>query len=258
MSMARIRNVLGMWKGDTEPDRLVMLGSRMARVESSRNPTVQWRSLGQLLEQSVAFRKLIRQHGWRPRRSLAFAFWEADEHNAVGASEWVEQHAALLGNEAVLYVHNGHVDGTDFEPHASPLVSTSLKEVASMVNLEGTSTTLKSAWDKRNSTPKHHLRTWPLNVIGQSDDGPFAFTAAVPTVTVSFGVSSVQLPHSGVMGSLLCCDTMYNCWRYLRTLITAGYICPPVYSVCYGVLTVRTLLWERTSIMRISAAWARD
>lgn len=41
--------------------------------------------------------------GWRPRRTIILAFWDAEEPGVIGSTEWVEENAEMLGKNAVAY-----------------------------------------------------------------------------------------------------------------------------------------------------------
>ena len=41
--------------------------------------------------------------GWAPRREIVLAFWDAEEMNVAGSTEWVEKHAEELQRRAVAY-----------------------------------------------------------------------------------------------------------------------------------------------------------
>ena len=43
--------------------------------------------------------------GWRPRRTLVYAAWDAEEPGLLGSTEWVEHHAADLRAKAALYIN---------------------------------------------------------------------------------------------------------------------------------------------------------
>ncbi|XP_065292888.1 N-acetylated-alpha-linked acidic dipeptidase 2-like isoform X2 [Dermacentor albipictus] len=187
MNVSTFENVIGMWRGNIEPDRLVVLGARASRIMTSPNLENQWFPVSQLLQQTIAFRTL-RRRGWRPRRSLAFVLWHSDEHGAQGSAEWVEDRAGLLRKGGVIYVDNSPVVGSLFEPHASPGLFSSLREVTSRVHPDGGEETLKSTWKSQPHTPKNaDGEPMALPVTGHSDDGPFAFAAGMPTLAVSFG-----------------------------------------------------------------------
>lgn len=42
---------------------------------------------------------------WRPRRTLVFCSWGAEEYGLIGSYEWVEQHAKVLGQRAIAYLN---------------------------------------------------------------------------------------------------------------------------------------------------------
>ena len=53
---------------------------------------------------------------WRPRRSLVFCSWGAEEYGLIGSYEWVEQHAKVLSQRAVAYLNvDIAVSGTLFK-----------------------------------------------------------------------------------------------------------------------------------------------
>ena len=43
--------------------------------------------------------------GWRPRRSLMFCGWGAEEYGMIGSYEWAEEHAKVLIQRAVAYIN---------------------------------------------------------------------------------------------------------------------------------------------------------
>ncbi len=58
-----------------------------------------------LMEEARAIGELAKS-GWRPRRTLVFAGWDAEEPGLLGSTEWVEQHLADLKQHAVLYINS--------------------------------------------------------------------------------------------------------------------------------------------------------
>lgn len=57
-----------------------------------------------LLELSRVYGKLLRQ-GWRPRRTVMFCSWGAEEHNLIGSTEWLEENLKLVQGRAVAYIN---------------------------------------------------------------------------------------------------------------------------------------------------------
>ena len=48
---------------------------------------------------------LLRHSDWKPRRTLIFASWGAEEYGLIGSTEWVEEHAKVLSQRAVAYLN---------------------------------------------------------------------------------------------------------------------------------------------------------
>jgi len=44
--------------------------------------------------------------GWRPKRTLIYASWDAEEPGLIGSTEWAEEHAAELERKAVVYLNS--------------------------------------------------------------------------------------------------------------------------------------------------------
>ena len=42
---------------------------------------------------------------WRPRRTLVFCSWGAEEYGLIGSTEWMEQHFKVLSQRAVAYLN---------------------------------------------------------------------------------------------------------------------------------------------------------
>ena len=38
-----------------------------------------------------SFAKVARETGWRPRRTIVFASWAAEDFGLIGSTEWVEE-----------------------------------------------------------------------------------------------------------------------------------------------------------------------
>ena len=47
--------------------------------------------------------------GWKPKRTIVLASWDAEEYGLVGSTEWAEEHAADLQKNAVAYLNGDAV-----------------------------------------------------------------------------------------------------------------------------------------------------
>ncbi|CAL1549053.1 unnamed protein product, partial [Lymnaea stagnalis] len=48
---------------------------------------------------------LVQSGRWKPRRSIMFCSWGAEEYGLIGSTEWVEQYVATLRERAVAYIN---------------------------------------------------------------------------------------------------------------------------------------------------------
>ncbi len=116
--------VEGRIRGSENPDELVVLGNhRDAWVYGAVDPSS---GSATLLETARVLGELVKS-GQRPRRTVVFASWDAEEWHLTGSTEWGEQFADELGNGAVAYVNvDSSASGSEFQPDAvgslAPLV----------------------------------------------------------------------------------------------------------------------------------------
>ncbi|KAG8560818.1 hypothetical protein GDO81_015143 [Engystomops pustulosus] len=97
-----IRNVFGFIEGEYEPDRYVVLGNhRDAWVFGAIDPSS---GTATMMELTRALSKLL-QKGWRPRRSILFCSWGAEEYGLIGSTESIEELGKVLGSRAVAYLN---------------------------------------------------------------------------------------------------------------------------------------------------------
>ena len=104
--MKMIYNVVGKIKGSEFPDEWIIRGNhRDAWVNGASDPMS---GMVALMEEARAMGELVKQ-GWRPKRTLYYIGWDAEEQGLIGSTEWAEHHAAELKEKAALYINT---DGT--------------------------------------------------------------------------------------------------------------------------------------------------
>lgn len=123
-----IWNVEGRIRGSEQPEQLVVLGNhRDAWVYGAVDP-----SSGTATQMDLArvLGGLVKE-GRRPRRTLVFASWDAEEWHLTGSTEWGEQFAEELQAGAVAYLNvDGSTSGSDFEVGAVASLNPLVTEVA--------------------------------------------------------------------------------------------------------------------------------
>ncbi|XP_043201095.1 N-acetylated-alpha-linked acidic dipeptidase 2-like isoform X1 [Amphibalanus amphitrite] len=100
---ANATNVIATLRGYEEPDRYVLVGNhRDAWILGAIDPSS---GTAAMLELTRVLANLRKETGWRPRRSLVFCSWGAEEYGLVGSTEWVQHHRQQLAARAVAYLN---------------------------------------------------------------------------------------------------------------------------------------------------------
>ena len=123
-----IWNVVGRLSGTERPDEWVVLGNhRDAWVFGGVDPSS---GSATMMETARAFGELKRS-GWKPRRTLIFASWDAEEFTLTGSTEWGELEADKLKAGALAYLNvDSSASGNNFTAAAVPSLANFLREVA--------------------------------------------------------------------------------------------------------------------------------
>ncbi|EPB92272.1 hypothetical protein HMPREF1544_00841 [Mucor circinelloides 1006PhL] len=184
-------NVIGKIKGTKEPRRSVIIGNHRdawgyGAVDPSSGSAVLMelvRTLGVLLER-----------GWRPKRTIIIASWDAEEYGAVGSTEWVEEHQSWLQEEVIAYLNVDYaVSGKHFSAQASPLLNRLLYQVTDQVVDPLTSRSVYQVWKQDRSRSEQEQDFY-------FESSPYDNTTPLP-LTDPLGVDSDHVAffhHSGI------------------------------------------------------------
>ncbi|XP_003219416.3 putative N-acetylated-alpha-linked acidic dipeptidase [Anolis carolinensis] len=167
----RIYNVIGTLRGAIEPDRYVILGGhRDSWVFGGIDP----QSGAAVVHEIVRSFGKLKQEGWRPRRTIIFASWDAEEFGLIGSTEWAEENVKILQDRAVAYINaDSSIEGNytlrvDCTPLMHSLVYNLTREIPSPdEEFEGKS--LYESWYEKNPStePKGVPR---INKLGSGND----------------------------------------------------------------------------------------
>ena len=192
--------VEGRITGTEEPDKYVVLGNhRDAWVYGAVDP-----SSGTATQMELA-RVLGAQAkaGQRPKRTIVFASWDAEEWHLTGSTEWGEQFADDLRKNAIAYLNvDGSTSGPKFDAGAiaslNALVSQSVRDVKD----PGAAGSVLESWGRAlnsevreatigggaaHETAAKRPIDYPGNALGSgSDYTVFLNFLGVPIVEMSF------------------------------------------------------------------------
>uniref|UniRef100_A0A8C2DTA8 Transferrin receptor protein 1 n=1 Tax=Cyprinus carpio TaxID=7962 RepID=A0A8C2DTA8_CYPCA len=118
----KIHNVFGVIKGYMDKDRYMVIGAQRDAWGPGYARSTVGTSL--LVELARTITDMIKNDGFKPKRSIIFASWSAGEFGSVGATEWLEGYLTSLNLKMFSYVSLDEViSGFDtFKAAASPLL----------------------------------------------------------------------------------------------------------------------------------------
>ena len=185
-----IWDVIGKIPGSEYPDDWVIAGNhRDAWVYGAVDPSS---GTAAMLEAVHGVGALARE-GWRPKRTIVFCSWDAEEEGLIGSTEWVEQRAAEM-NHAVAYFNvDVAVSGPDFSASAVPSLKQFLRDLTHDVPSPAGGTVFEQ-WRIRHANDETHravgASTLDLNQVHVGDLGsgsdytPFLQHAGVPSTDI--------------------------------------------------------------------------
>ena len=191
-----VYNVIAKMKGAEFPDEWVIRGNHHdAWVNGASDPIS---GLVAELEEARSIGELAKQ-GFRPKRTIVYAAWDAEEPGLIGSTEWVETHAEELNRKAVVYI-NSDSNGRGFlGVGGSHTLEKFINEVAQNVNDPQKQMSVWKRWqaseivngspnDKREAVTRPDLR---INALGSgSDYTPFLQHLGIASLDLGFGGES--------------------------------------------------------------------
>lgn len=157
---------------------------------------------------------ILLEKGWKPRRSIILASWDANEYGNIGSTEWVEDHLHWLDKDAIAYLNVDHaVTGPHFSAQASPLLNRLIVDITSMVIDPKTSKSVYESWldqhisnsfkkgkDNMDNDNDNEDFSEPLiNPIGYTpglDSVAFFEHAGISSLSMSFDGDEYDVSHS--------------------------------------------------------------
>lgn len=190
-----IWDVIGKIKGSELPGEWVVAGNhRDAWVYGAVDPNS---GTATMLEAIHGVGALLKQ-GWKPKRTLVFCSWDAEEEGLIGSTEWVEEHAQEMGHIVAYFNTDVGVAGPNFSAAAVPSLKGFIRQVTQSVPspLGGT---VYQEWrlnragedeHRASNAPPQPGEEVPVSDLGSgSDFTPFLQHAGVPSTDVGSGGS---------------------------------------------------------------------
>jgi N-acetylated-alpha-linked acidic dipeptidase len=240
-----IYDVVAMMRGSTWPDNWVLRGNHHdGWVFGASDPLS-----GQvaLMAEAQAIGGLAKQ-GWKPKRTLVYLSWDAEEPMLVGSTEWAETHAEDLKKHGLIYINsdgNGRgvlevggspdfahlvsqvaADVTDPETHVS--VGTRMRAKMRVVAASAGATAQEVEDGKLAANPGHDI---PLAPLGSgSDFSPFLQHLGLPVLSVEYG-------GEGEAGGVY--HSAYDTFEHHSRFVDPGFVYDSLLAQTIGRLVLR-------------------
>jgi len=177
-------NVIATLKGSEFPDQWIVRGNHHdAWVHGASDPVS---GMVALMEEARVVGELAKK-GNRPRRTLVYCAWDAEEPGLIGSTEWVEDHLKELQEKTVAYV-NTDGNGRGFiGAGGSHTLQTLVSEAAGDVTDPQTGVSVKERRVARSLT-EGGSGDFGIYALGSgSDYTPFIQHAGIASLNLGFG-----------------------------------------------------------------------
>ena len=244
-SLKKIYNVVATLKGSTYPDQWVLRGNhRDGWVFGASDPLS-----GQvaLLAEAKAFGQLARQ-GWRPKRTLVYLSWDAEEPGLIGSTEYMETHADELRHKVVAYINSDanargllSAGGSHDLEHLVSQVANDVTDPETGVSVAErlrADMRVEAAGPGATGTAREHAKRaadagsdLPLEALGSgSDFTPFLQHLGVTTLDLSYGGEG---HWDGIYHSL------YDTYEHHSRFVDPGFAYDALLAKTAGRLVIR-------------------
>ncbi|MDE1155647.1 MAG: M28 family metallopeptidase [Acidobacteriaceae bacterium] len=137
-----------------------------------------------MLESVHGLGQLLKQ-GWKPKRTIVVASWDAEEEGLIGSTEWAEDNAKPLSNAVAYFNTDVGVAGPEFDAAAVPSLMDFVRDVARQVPSPAGGTVYEN-WLKSDQENLKHRRDL-ADAHNQDSNEPRA--------------DKLEVAHVGVLGS---------------------------------------------------------
>ena len=100
--MKTIYDVIAKMPGSERPDEWIIRGNHHDGWVNGANDPLSGQVA--MMEEARGIAELAKT-GWKPKRTIVYCAWDAEEEGLIGSTEWVETHADELRQKAAVYIN---------------------------------------------------------------------------------------------------------------------------------------------------------
>jgi len=180
-----IWDTFGIVRGGEFPDEIVMIGGHRDAWGPGAADNVS--GTVSVLEAARAIAEQVKA-GKRPKRTVVFATWDAEEWGLLGSTEYVEDDSLRLSRSVVAYLNQDDVaQGPNFSSGGSPSLRGLLRDVAKQVPDPSRQGSVYDVWRKRANLAADSLEPQMGDPGGGSDFAGFYNHMGIPIADWGFG-----------------------------------------------------------------------
>ena len=180
-----IWDTFGVIRGTDYPDEIVMIGGHRDAWGPGAADNVS--GTVSVLEAAHAIADQVKA-GRRPKRTLVFATWDAEEWGLIGSTEYVEDDSLRLRKNAVGYLNQDDIaQGPNFSGGGSPSLRSMLRDIVKKVPDPSKQGSVYDVWRKRANLAADSLEPPMGDPGGGSDFAGFYNHLGIPIADWGFG-----------------------------------------------------------------------
>lgn len=232
-------NVMGVIKGSVEPDRYVIYGNhRDSWVHGAIDPSS---GTSVMLELTRVLGRMVKQGKWRPRRSIIFGSWGAEEFGLIGSAEYTEQYFTKLSERTVAYIN---VDiavfaNATFRASAMPSLQNVIFKATKQIDAPGLdSTSVYDNWIQyANRTSPAHGRIPKVGYLAGagSDYAAFVHHLGISSMDISYTYDKSKT-KARIYPAY---HTAYDTFDYASKFIDPGFVSHQAIARTAGNILIR-------------------
>lgn len=234
-----IWNVIATIKGTVEPDRWILIGNhRDAWVYGAVDPSS---GTAATLESCRAIGEAVKS-GWKPRRTLVYASWDAEEYGLIGSTEWADDHREELDAKAALLLNvDSAVAGQEIDLDGVPSLRDLLLDAMGSVTDLRSGKTLRAAWMEKRRAAWAAIA--PVNLEDSSVEpdfspqlNPLGSGSDYTSFLDNLGVPAVDVGFSGRYGVY---HSIFDNVYWMETFCDPEYLTHATAAKLYALIAMR-------------------
>lgn len=233
-----IYNVIATIPGSVEPEKKIILGGhRDAWTHGAVDPNS---ATAAQLEVARGFAAAMKA-GWKPKRTIIFASWDAEEYGLVGSTEWAEEHAADLQKNAIAYLNgDAIVTGPNLNMSGSPSLLAVALAAAEDVPDPKTGRSVADGWKTRQRSS--WAQGTPVDLDAKADAkffprlSPLGSGSDYTVFLDHLGIASFDFGFSGRYGVY---HSVYDNFRWMEKYGDPEFLYHTAAAKLWGLIAMR-------------------